>query len=99
MATKKFGLFIASSSKKNIDQGSRDCMELKEIISTLMLSEFYFSLPLWERKQVVLRLWAIYGSGGPAICNFSGFIITPCPSPGGWANNQGPARSLPGQKV
>lgn len=37
-------------------------MHLKDIISTLMLSDFYFSLPLWERKQVVFRLWALYGA-------------------------------------
>ena len=36
-------------------------MQLKEIISTLMLSDFYFCLPLWERKEVVFRLWAMYG--------------------------------------
>ncbi len=36
-------------------------MDLKEIIRTLMLSEFYFKLPLGERKQVVSRLWALYG--------------------------------------
>lgn len=36
-------------------------MHLKDIVSTLMLSDFYFSLPLWERKQVVLRLWSRYG--------------------------------------
>ena len=36
-------------------------MHLKDIISTLMLSDFYFSLPLWERKQVVFRLWTLYG--------------------------------------
>jgi hypothetical protein len=36
-------------------------MQMKDIISTLMLSDFYFSLPLWERKQVVSRLWALYG--------------------------------------
>jgi hypothetical protein len=40
-------------------------MQLKEIISTLMLSDFYFSLPLWERKQVVFRLWALYGAKLP----------------------------------
>jgi hypothetical protein len=40
-------------------------MYLKDIISTLMLSDFYFSLPLWERKQVVFRLWALYGAKLP----------------------------------
>ncbi len=40
-------------------------MQLKDIISTLMLSDFYFSLPLWERKQVVFRLWALYGAKLP----------------------------------
>jgi hypothetical protein len=40
-------------------------MELKDIISALMLSDFYFSLPLWERKQVVFRLWALYGAKLP----------------------------------
>ncbi len=38
-------------------------MELKDIIKTLMLSELYFSLPLWERKAVVWRLWSQYGQG------------------------------------
>jgi hypothetical protein len=38
-------------------------MELKDIIKTLMLSELYFSLPLWERKEVVWRLWSQYGRG------------------------------------
>ena len=37
-------------------------MQLKDIISTLMLSDFYFCLPLWERKQVVSRLWAMYNT-------------------------------------
>jgi hypothetical protein len=41
-------------------------MHLKDIISTLMLSDFYFSLPLWERKQVVFRLWALYGAKLPS---------------------------------
>ncbi|MBM4288140.1 MAG: hypothetical protein FJ135_08340 [Deltaproteobacteria bacterium] len=41
-------------------------MHLREIISTLMLSDFYFSLPLWERKEVVLRLWRLYGAEMPA---------------------------------
>jgi hypothetical protein len=36
-------------------------MHLKDIISTLMLSDFYFCLPLCERKQVVARLLATYG--------------------------------------
>jgi hypothetical protein len=40
-------------------------MQLKDIISTLMLSDFYFSLPLWERKQVVSRLWASHGARRP----------------------------------
>ena len=40
-------------------------MQLKDIISTLMLSDFYFSLPLSERKQVVFRLWALYGAKLP----------------------------------
>ena len=40
-------------------------MQLKDIISTLMLSDFYFSLPLWERKQVVFRLLALYGAKLP----------------------------------
>ncbi|AEB10765.1 hypothetical protein [Desulfobacca acetoxidans] len=43
-------------------------MHLREIISTLMLSDFYFSLPLVERKQVVLRLWSQYGGEfGPPV--------------------------------
>jgi hypothetical protein len=40
-------------------------MQLKDIISTLMLSDFYFSLPLLERKQEVFRLWALYGAKLP----------------------------------
>lgn len=40
-------------------------MQLKDIISTLMLSDFYFTLPLWERKQVVARLWASHGARLP----------------------------------
>jgi hypothetical protein len=40
-------------------------MQLKDIVSTLMLSDFYFSLPLRERKQVVSRLWASYGPKFP----------------------------------
>jgi hypothetical protein len=36
-------------------------MELRDIISTLMMSDFYFSLPLRERKDTVLRLFALYG--------------------------------------
>jgi hypothetical protein len=36
-------------------------MELRDIISTLMMSDFYFSLPLRERKETVLRLFALYG--------------------------------------
>jgi hypothetical protein len=40
-------------------------MQLKDIISTLMLSDFYFNLPLWERKQVVFRLLALYGAKLP----------------------------------
>ncbi len=41
-------------------------MHLKDIIRTLMLSDFYFNLPLWERKQVVLRLWSLYGAKLPS---------------------------------
>jgi hypothetical protein len=37
-------------------------MQLKDIISTLMLSDLYFNLPLWERKREVFRLWALYGA-------------------------------------
>ena len=40
-------------------------MQIKDIIKTLMLSDFYFSLPLWERKQVVSRLWAMHGAKLP----------------------------------
>ena len=36
-------------------------MDLKDIIATLMLSEFYFSVPLKERKAIVYRLWDYYG--------------------------------------
>lgn len=36
-------------------------MDLKDIIATLMLSEFYFSLPLRERKAIVYRLRDYYG--------------------------------------
>ncbi len=36
-------------------------MELKDIIATLMLSEFYFSVPLKERKAIVYRLRDYYG--------------------------------------
>jgi hypothetical protein len=36
-------------------------MELRDIISILMLSDFYFALPLRERKETVLRLFALYG--------------------------------------
>jgi hypothetical protein len=45
-------------------------MHLKDIVSTLMLSDFYFNLPLWERKQVVLRLWWLYGAGQPPPLNW-----------------------------
>jgi hypothetical protein len=40
-------------------------MNLKDIIRTLMLSDFYFSLPLWERKEVAWRLLALYGPKHP----------------------------------
>jgi hypothetical protein len=40
-------------------------MQLKDIISTLMLSDLYFNLPLWERKREVFRLWALYGAKLP----------------------------------
>jgi|GEM_PF-6827747 len=36
-------------------------MDLKDIIATLMLSEFYFSVPLKERKAIVYRLRDYYG--------------------------------------
>jgi hypothetical protein len=46
-------------------------MHLKEIISALMLSDFYFNLPLWERKQVVFRLWSLYGAKVPVASKLS----------------------------
>jgi hypothetical protein len=48
-------------------------MHLKDIIRTLMLSDFYFSLPLWERKEVVWRLLALYGPKHPMTSHW------PCP--------------------
>jgi hypothetical protein len=51
-------------------------MQLKEIVSTLMLSDFYFSLPLWERKQVVSRLWALYGPKLPLVSPWPASLAT-----------------------
>lgn len=53
-------------------------MQLKDIISTLMLSDFYFNLPLLERKQEVFRLWALYGSKLPAASQWP-YALTTCP--------------------
>lgn len=32
-------------------------MDIREIIRILMLSDFYFTMPLAERREIVLRLW------------------------------------------
>jgi hypothetical protein len=57
-------------------------MHLKDIISTLMLSDFYFSLPLWERKQVVLRLWSLYGAQIPPLSVWPRHPINESQAPG-----------------
>jgi hypothetical protein len=62
----KVGPFIAVDNYKILLHRVMS-MHLKDIISTLMLSDFYFCLPLWERKQVVLRLWAMYGKKPPQL--------------------------------
>jgi len=36
-------------------------MELKYIIATLILSDFYLTMPLKERKALVHRLYYLYG--------------------------------------
>ncbi|MDD3580247.1 MAG: hypothetical protein PHW74_04390 [Desulfobacca sp.] len=36
-------------------------MELKYIIATLILSDFYLTMPLKERKALVHRLYCLYG--------------------------------------
>jgi len=52
-------------------------MQMKDIISTLMLSDFYFNLPLWERKQVVARLWALHGAKLLPASPWPGSLIGP----------------------
>lgn len=32
-------------------------MDIREIIRILMLSDFYFTMPLAERREIILRLW------------------------------------------
>jgi hypothetical protein len=58
-------------------------MHLKDIISTLMLSDFYFNLPLWERKREVFRLWALYGAKLPLTSDMPYSHPTHCQSLGG----------------
>ncbi|MFP3867293.1 MAG: hypothetical protein ACLFUU_03910 [Desulfobacteraceae bacterium] len=36
-------------------------MEIKYIIATLIMSDFYLTMPLKERKALVHRLHALYG--------------------------------------
>jgi hypothetical protein len=37
-------------------------MTFKDILKSLMMSDFYFNLPVWERRQLVSRLWVIHGA-------------------------------------
>ncbi len=60
---KTVGLDDKKSNSDVHSKGGPTVMELKEIIKILMMSELYFSLPLWERKEVVWRLWSQYGQG------------------------------------